>query len=325
MTLTIWYSNFFRSLSSSNDLDFEYPPPKGEGLREISHRENDYSSLSLVETIRVRQAENIRRNEQLEERYSSSNNSEKYLVESLKVKQMSLDCKRRREGGTMVPSRKSCDSEISNECDTQLNKRLDESMSDDSHNSTCDSPRSISCDVSCKENCDIKSNLVVGEMNGNPSSSTSNVESLPSKSKPLNVSIINPDLSAILAEWEADSVSSLSPNSDCLLYKNESKNEAIQSFLELIPGVTISPQGTNSTGRATEQLSPDSECSGSPRLTEASHSVSRVSSPNCKYSPLLVVLRARNSNCSQENEHQKLKEHEDKGKQFTKEEVSIKG
>lgn len=289
-------------------------------------RENDYSSKSLAETIRVRQAETLRRNEQLEERYSPSNHSEKYLLESLKVKQMSLDCKRRREGGTMVPSRKSCDSEISNECDTQLSKRLDESTNDDSHNSICDSPQSASCDVSCKENCDMKSNLAVGEMNVDPSSSTSNVETLPSKSKPLNVSIINQDLSAILAEWEADSVSSLSPNSDCLLYKNESKNEAIQSFLELIPGMTISPQTVNSAGRAGEQLSPVSECSGnSPRLSEASHSVSRVSSPNCKYSPLLVVLRARNSNCNQESENLKLKEHEDKSKPFIKDELSIKG
>uniref|UniRef100_A0A1B6E7W5 DDB1- and CUL4-associated factor 15 WD40 repeat-containing domain-containing protein n=2 Tax=Clastoptera arizonana TaxID=38151 RepID=A0A1B6E7W5_9HEMI len=46
---------------------------------------------------------------------------------------------------------------------------------------------------------------------------------------------VNPDLNAIIADWEVDS---LSPKSDYVTRSKENKNEVIQRFLELIPGMS---------------------------------------------------------------------------------------
>lgn len=127
-------------------------------------------------------------------------------------------------------------------------------------------------------------------------------------------SIINPDLTSILAEWEAESVSSLSPKSDILVNKTrETKNDVIQSFLELIPGITISPRSSRS------QRSQEPTVSEKPSVE---HSSTRTGSPNSKFASLLVVLRARN--CNQE-EAQRSNQLDDKVKPPDKEETMTKG
>lgn len=252
----------------------------------------------------------------------------KYFVDSFRAKQMEIE-NRRKKDQVVVPMNTSCDYDVSNECDS--NKRLDgtsSQLSEESHKAIAKSPNYLG-DISCKSDCDNVSSLSVKDLHNTPESSTSNVDPLPSKNKPLDISIINPDLSAILAEWEADSVSSLSPNSECFLYKNnENKNDVVQSFLELIPGMTISPRSSTSGMRYPERYSPEPDENNSPRLNDSPHSAGRITSPNSplassKYSPLLVVLRTRNNNSDKES--QRTKEQEEKCKNFSKEEVTARG
>lgn len=257
----------------------------------------------------------------------------KYFIESLRTKQMDVESRKKKDQ-VVVPSNSSCDYDVSNECDSS--KRLDGTSSqhnEESHKAIVKSPNYLG-DISCKSDCDNRSSLLVKDLQNTPESSTGSSDPLPSKSdhhknKPLDISIINPDLSAILAEWEADSVSSLSPNSECFLYKNnENKNDVVQSFLELIPGMTISPRSSTSAIRYPECFSPEPDENNSPRLNDSPHSVGRITSPNSplassKYSPLLVVLRTRNSNSDKES--QRTKEQEEKCKSFSKEEVTARG
>lgn len=257
----------------------------------------------------------------------------KYFIESLRTKKMDVESRRKKDQ-VIVPINTSCDYDVSNECDSS--KRLDGTSSqhsEESHKAIVRSPNYVG-DISCKSDCDNLCNLLVKDLHNTPESSTGSSDPLPSKSdyhknKPLDISIINPDLSAILAEWEADSVSSLSPNSECFLYKNnENKNDVVQSFLELIPGMTISPRSSTSGLRYPECFSPEPDENHSPRLNDSPHSVGRITSPNSplassKYSPLLVVLRTRNSNSDKES--QRTKDQEEKCKSFSKEEVTARG
>lgn len=132
----------------------------------------------------------------------------------------------------------------------------------------------------------------------------------------LDVSIIKPDLSDILADWDVDSISSLSPKSNCCVYKNrESKNANIQSFMENISGTTIPPWTSNNSTRTVEHSWDSGGDSGGP----STHSSNR---PSSKFSPVLLVLRTRNCN---QDEMQKPKELEEKGKTLTNEEGLDRG
>ncbi|KAG8278052.1 hypothetical protein J6590_028876 [Homalodisca vitripennis] len=258
----------------------------------------------------------------------------KYLVESLRGKRMDLtrdrrnewECKRRREQlevrAVVGTDSRDCD----NKCDIHQ-RRLDETsfrINGESHKNPAVPQQNVLDSISDIINCDNLDKLTMGE------STSSKVEPLPSKSelhKMLDVSVINPDLSAILAEWEAESVSSLSPKSDTFLYKNgESKNDVIQSFLDLIPGMTISPRSSNSGSRISEHSCSEANENISPKVNEGPHSTSRLSSPSSplasKYSPLLVVLRPRN--CNQDKDPQRSKEQDDKCKISNKDETTTR-
>ncbi|XP_054275434.1 uncharacterized protein LOC128994721 isoform X2 [Macrosteles quadrilineatus] len=213
-----------------------------------------------------------------------------------------------------VPVSSVCDSAKSDKCDFKiLNQTSCQGLSGDlmHHDSVehefsiCDYPRRSSREKDFNDlNTPFPSCEGTSAMKVHHSQRVSSASDQSNHKPHLEVSVINPNLSSILAEWEADSVSSLSPRSDSL-----GKNDVIQSFLDLMPGVTISPR-TAQNGVSSENVSQISN--------ENAPSVSKTSSP--KYSPLLVVLRTRN--CIQE-EQQKPKEQE-KAKELAKEEVPTK-
>lgn len=122
--------------------------------------------------------------------------------------------------------------------------------------------------------------------------------------------VMNPDLSAIMADWEADSLSSLSPKSDTVVCRNyESKNEIIQTFLEIIPSTSSLSRSTklghkkynmgkvNTQGPAQEieDCNTGTVKTTSEEFVQKSQ-VTSIPQPNSRYSRQHVVLKPRNRN-----------------------------
>lgn len=114
---------------------------------------------------------------------------------------------------------------------------------------------------------------------------------------------MNPDLKAIIADWEADS---LSPKSDSVIGRTkDSKNEVIQRFLELLPGMNVHNKKSsafsckkiyhekiNTQGNVRAQEIED--CSQDSVSISSDDSKQRVS----RFPPLRVALKPRNRNKS---------------------------
>uniref|UniRef100_A0A1B6H7S5 DDB1- and CUL4-associated factor 15 WD40 repeat-containing domain-containing protein n=1 Tax=Homalodisca liturata TaxID=320908 RepID=A0A1B6H7S5_9HEMI len=331
-----WYrkrrlaDKMYEFCSDEDDEDMENIRPPAKSVRTTHPARDNSFECEIMKSDRLKDESNKECNLDVRENIEEP----KYLVESLRGKRMDLtrdrrnewECKRRREQlevrAVVGTDSRDCD----NKCDIHQ-RRLDETsfrINGESHKNPAVPQQNVLDSISDIINCDNLDKLTMGE------STSSKVEPLPSKSelhKMLDVSVINPDLSAILAEWEAESVSSLSPKSDTFLYKNgESKNDVIQSFLDLIPGMTISPRSSNSGSRISEHSCSEANENISPKVNEGPHSTSRLSSPSSplasKYSPLLVVLRPRN--CNQDKDPQRSKEQDDKCKMSNKDETTTR-
>lgn len=230
-------------------------------------------------------------------------------IESIRTKQIDVDSKRRQMDTHKICALPSdnCDHNTSNECDTQGLEALSSQPIDKTV-----PQQTLVGNFSCTTNdCDNISNL--NESISSPVSFQNDDCTLSRfgwLKQSLAMPIKIPKVSHMLADWKEEP---LPKSKHCDCKNKESKNKNIQSFMEHIPGTT---RGSSNNNQRTLDYSRET---GGDAGSPSPHSSNRLTT---KFSPMVVVLRPRNCN---QDEVQKSKEMEDKGKPIGNEEGSPRG